>query len=442
MLLLLLVACVPPKTEPPPARTFSVSNGFIRDPDGRAVILRGANVSGRHKDPPYFDFHETPDFERMRDEWGMNSVRFLISWAALEPTRDAYDDAYLDEVVRKVKLATDAGLLVFLDMHQDLYGVGFPGGNGMPRWTCDESKYASYRPGTTWFFNYLSAEVTACFDGFWGSRDLHAKYAAAWSHVAQRFVDAPLVIGFDPMNEPYWGSYQPDLLEQGRLASLYRDVIAAVRVHRPDWLAFLEPVSSRNIGLPSKLPTFSEGNVVYAPHSYDGTAEQGMGFDPTRRSVLMEQIAKMRTEADARNAALVLGEYGGMTNTPGISEYMDAEYDAAGLQRAGAMYWDYGKNDGYALLSADGTPKADLLAMVARPYPARVAGEPGAWAVDGDTFTFRYAPNFALTVPTVIRVPTGTFTATCDGCTVEAKSGAFELTPTSGVTEVHFTLTR
>ena len=122
---LLLLSCVPPA--PPPPATFSVARGFIRDPQGRAVILRGANVSGRHKEPPYFDFHGADDFARMRRDWGMNSVRFLVSWAALEPVRDAYDDAYLDEVARRVKLATDAGLLVFADLHQDLYGVGFLG---------------------------------------------------------------------------------------------------------------------------------------------------------------------------------------------------------------------------------------------------------------------------------------------------------------------------
>lgn len=437
------IACAPPKMEPPPARVFTVQRGFIRDPDGRAVILRGANVSGRHKEPPYFDFHDTPDFRRMRVEWGMNSVRFLISWAALEPTRDAYDDAYLDEVVRRVKLATDEGLLVFLDMHQDLYGVGFPGGNGMPRWTCAEANYASYSPSSTWFFNYLSAEVTACFDGFWSSKDLQAKYAAAWGHIAERFVDAPLVIGFDPMNEPYWGSFPPDVLEQSRLAPLYRQCITAVRAHRPDWLAFLEPASSRNIGLPSKLPAFPEfGNVVYAPHSYDGAAEQGMGFDPTRRQVLIDQVARMREEADARDAALVLGEYGGFSGHPGITEYMDAEFAAAGLARAGALYWDYGKNDSYALLDANGVPKPQVLSAVARPYPERVAGEPGPWTstADGKTFEFSFTSDANVELPTRIAVPAGKHSATCEGCTVTSVDVALELTATTS--DVRVTVTR
>lgn len=436
-LVLALAACAPPK--PPPA-TFTVANGFIRDPQGRALILRGANVSGRHKSPPYFDFHTADDFARMRTEWGMNSVRFLISWAALEPTRDQYDETYLAELARRVKLATDAGLLVFVDLHQDLYGEGFPGGNGMPRWTCDEANYASFRPTTPWFLNYTSREVTACFDGFWKSRDLQAKYAAAWGRIAQQLADNPGWLGFDPMNEPYWGTIPSDVLETTRLPALYRDVIAAVRAHRPDALAFVEPAASRNLGLPTKLPVFTEPGIVYTPHSYDGDAEQGLGFQPSRRQLLIDTVASLRAEADALGAALVLGEYGGMAANPGISEYMDAEYAAAGQARAGAMYWHYSKDDGYGLLAADGSPKPALLAAVARPYPERVAGEPGAWSSDGAVFTFTYTPDASLKAPTVIALPAGTFTATCEHCTATLKEGRFELEPEANATSVTVTV--
>jgi endoglycosylceramidase len=282
-----------------------VAGGFIRDPEGRAVILRGANVSGRHKEPPYFDFHGPADYARMRTEWGMNSVRYLVSWAALEPEQGAYNQAYLEELHRRVMEATGAGLLVFLDLHQDLYGEGFAGGNGMPRWMCDPARYAAFAPREPWFLNYLSPEITACYDGFWTSRDLQAKYVAAWQQIAERFVDVPGVIGFDPMNEPYWGSIPPDVLESTRLANLYRAIIAAVRTHRPDWIAFLEPAASRNLGIPTHLPTFSEPNIVYAPHSYDAAAESGEGFDPSRRQAIEDDVARLRAEADARGGPVL-----------------------------------------------------------------------------------------------------------------------------------------
>jgi endoglycosylceramidase len=433
-----LVACAPAALPPP--SSFTVARGFIRDPQGRAVILRGANVSGRHKRAPYFDFHGADDYARMRREWGMNAVRFLVSWAALEPTRDAWDDAYLDEVARRVRLATDAGLLVFVDLHQDLYGVGFSAGNGMPRWTCAEANYASFVPTEPWFLNYTSAEVSGCFDGFWKSRDLQGKYAAAWGRIAARLADTPGWIGFDPMNEPYWGSIPPDVLESTRLPALYRDVIAAVRAHRPDALAFLQPAASRNLGLPTRLPVFDEGGIVYAPHAYDGDAEQGLGFDPSRRQRFIDTVAELRAEADALGAALVLGEYGAQAANPGTVEYMDAAYDAAGLARAGALYWEYGKDDGYALLASDGSPKEALLSAVARPFPERVAGEPGPWSSDGTTFQFTFTPDLDVEAPTLLSLPAGRFVATCEGCDATVREGQVEVVAHAGAAQASVTL--
>lgn len=440
LLVLLFISCTQPPAAPP--ASFTVARGFIRDREGRAVILRGANVSGRHKDPPYFDFQTADDYARMRTEWGMNAVRFLVSWAAIEPTRDSYDDVYLAEVARRVKLATDAGLLVFVDMHQDLYGEGFPGGNGMPRWTCAESNYTSFRPNPVWFLNYTSVQVTACFDGFWTSRELQRRYVAAWDRVASRLADNPGFIGFDPMNEPYWGSIPTDVLESKRLPPLYRDIIAAVRAHRPDALAFLEPSSSRNLGVPTKLPVFTESGIVYAPHSYDGDAEQGLGFEPARRQLLIDTVAALRVEADERNAALVLGEYGGMGNNPTIAPYMDAEYAAAGQARAGALYWNYSKDDSYGLLAADGSLKPALLSGIARPYPERVAGEPGAWSSDGTSFTFSYTPDFSVKAPTLIALPMGNFSASCEHCTATMLEGQVQVVPEAGASMVLVTVIR
>lgn len=431
VLFTLLLGC---SGKPAEAPTWSVAGGFIRDPEGRAVILRGANVSGRHKEPPYFDFHGPAEYARMRGAWGMNSVRFLVSWAALEPERDRYDADYLAKVVTHVREATDAGLLVFVDMHQDLYGEGFRGGNGLPKWTCAQSRYDAYQPTTgPWFFNYLNPEIIACYDGFWASRnDLQPHLIEAWRRLAVALKDVDGFIGFDPMNEPYWGSLGFDIFEEKRLHPFYRNVIAAVRESKPSALAFIEPASSRNLGLASKLPRFEEPNLVYAPHAYDPDAESGLGFNPARREAIALNIAGLREEADALGAALVIGEYGGMANNPGISEYMDAVYSATGATRAGAMYWDFGMNDSYALLAADGGVKPALHEAVLRPYPERTAGTPGVFSFDTATRVFRYQWTAAASGTTLISVPEGTwpggFSATCTGCTAELAAPGVKVT--------------
>jgi len=70
--------------------------------------------------------------------WELNAVRFLVLWAAVEPERGVYDDAYLDQVAERMAWARQAGLVVVLDLHQDVHGEGF-GGDGAPRWTCDKA---------------------------------------------------------------------------------------------------------------------------------------------------------------------------------------------------------------------------------------------------------------------------------------------------------------
>src|SRR5262245_20142648 len=132
------------RTPPPEARSAPyVEGGQLHDPDGRVVTLRGANLANAHKGPPYFGLHGPDDFARLRRDLGMNSIRLLMTWAAIEPQRGAYNTAYLDALRLRLDWAQAAGLRVILDMHQDLYGEGF-GGDGAPRWTCDEARYAAF----------------------------------------------------------------------------------------------------------------------------------------------------------------------------------------------------------------------------------------------------------------------------------------------------------
>lgn len=396
------------------------------------MILRGANVSGRHKYAPYFDFHEPADFERMREEWGMNSVRFLILWAAIEPEEGVYDDAYLDAVAERMQWLADAGLLVVLDMHQDLYGEGF-GGDGAPLWTCDQAHYDAYEPTEPWFANYANEHVVACYDGFWSSESLLAHYEEAWRRVAERLADSPAVIGVDPMNEPFWGSTAPSTFEQQDLGALYERVIAAVRESAPHWVAFLEPSASRNLGISTSLEPFSFSDIVYSPHSYDSLAEGGEGFDDERRDALVSNYSLFRQEADWLDAALWIGEYGGIASDPGIVEYMDAQYDGAGGVSAGTCYWTYTKSDGYGMLDADGNDKPELLDTLVRPYPARVAGTPISYGFDESTrtFTLDYEPDHGVAAPTEIVVPARVypdgFEVDCGGCTTETEPGRLRL---------------
>ena len=418
-----------------PAPPWSVKAGFLRDAEGRAVILRGANVSGKNKYAPWFDFQGPADFARMRSDWGMNAVRFVMSWAAVEPVEGQVDGSYLDALAERIAWARDADLYVVLDMHQDVYGLGFAsgGGDGAPLWACAASSYAGFTPTTPWALESLEAGVTACFDGFWHGADLQAHYAEAWRRVAARLAGFDNVVGFDPYNEPYWGSHAIERFEPDLLSPFYEKLVPVVRSAAPGWVAFLEPSASRNLGGTTHLLTPTFENFAYAPHSYDTGAESGQGFAPSHAALIVSNVAALAAEAKGLGGALWIGEYGGTNGEPGIAAYMKAQYDGAGAVAGSSMIWDYTRG-GYGLLASDGSEAQPLLGAVIRPYPERVAGDPIAWSYDEgtSTFTLRYHPSASVTAPTVISIaprlyPRG-YAFECGGCQASVATGALLVT--------------
>jgi endoglycosylceramidase len=436
--LLLVAACGDdPAPDPEPELCtggWHVCGGALRDADGRTVILRGMNVSSGNKVAPYLDWHTEADFARMRDDWGFNAIRWVMPWAAVEPAQGDYDDAYLAAVRERLDWAEAHGILVVLDMHQDVYGEGF-GFDGAPRWTCDEARYADFELREPWPLNYLDDNVVACFDELWMDPAKGEAFAAAWAHVAAALGDHPAVNGFDVINEPHWGSTPVIDFERDLLQPFYDRVVAAVRAEAPGWVAFLEPAASRNLGFPTTLEPFAYADVVYAPHAYDATAEQGGGFDPERRDSFMRNINNLREEADRLGAALWIGEYGGMNDDPNLGAYMAAAYDGAGAVGASTMYWDYGRGGGYHPLDADGNEIPAVIDAIARSYPSRIAGDLVDYTyVDppdqAATFTVRWRPDPRITAPTEIILLDDDDVASvaCNDCAFEMDGDVFRLT--------------
>jgi hypothetical protein len=142
---------------------LSASHGtFFRDPQGRAVILRGVNLAGSSKIPAgtsgTHEWHgfteqvsvgnisfvgrpfplEEADvhFARLR-AWGLTFIRFLVTWEAVEHAGPGmYDEEYLAYLHDVVAAAGRHGISVFIDPHQDVWSR-FTGGDGAPAWTLD-----------------------------------------------------------------------------------------------------------------------------------------------------------------------------------------------------------------------------------------------------------------------------------------------------------------
>src|SRR5574342_489850 len=120
-----------------------VSGPRFTDEHGRTLILRGVNLGGSSKVPrrpngatylrdDFFDHRavsfvgrpfplEEADehFSRLR-AWGFNLLRLLVTWEAVEHAGPGqYDQQYLDYLYALVQKASEYGLDLFINPHQD-----------------------------------------------------------------------------------------------------------------------------------------------------------------------------------------------------------------------------------------------------------------------------------------------------------------------------------
>lgn len=144
---------------------------------------------------------------------GITLIRLGITWDAVESRMGIYDDKFLDFIKDILDECAEAGVSVYLDMHQDLYsGFGDGDGDGAPDWACMTGKHKFIKPKFVWAEGYFFGKaVHTAFDNFWSNAPLYGRgiqdrYADMWAHIAEKLDTHPAVMGFDVMNEPFPGS--------------------------------------------------------------------------------------------------------------------------------------------------------------------------------------------------------------------------------------------
>ncbi|MEA3402904.1 MAG: cellulase family glycosylhydrolase [Armatimonadota bacterium] len=401
----LLCAALICLTAPPVlAGPVSVDGADFIDPDGEPVILRGLNVAQSSKRPPYLPWQTRQDIATMAN-WGCNCVRMLIIWAAIEPRPGQYDVDYLAAMRQRLDWAHEAGLWVILDMHQDLYGEKF-GGDGAPEWATVDGGLA-YNPdrSLSWAAGYFEPAVIMAFENLWtdvpapDGKGLQDHFVAAWTHVAEVLGSHPAVIGYDLLNEPFYGNafaypealaalgelsevlpeganamvlFSPartegaaELLrdperyfaaidlgddffarfERERLLPFYERVVAAIREVTPDAIFFLEPHIAAASGANSFLQR-TEGlanvQLAYAPHFYDPGCAPGTPYDgnPERARLAFE---RMQQVSERLSAPVLLGEWGD-AESPAETAQQYLRDQGRLLRQFGFShcYWQYG----------------------------------------------------------------------------------------------------
>ena len=261
---------------------------WLKDAQGRTLLLRGANLGANSKLPArpdgathrregFFNHREVSfvgrpfalgeadaHFARLK-AWGCSFLRFQVTWEAIEHAGPGlYDQAYLDYVRAVLQRAAAHGIDVFIDPHQDAWSR-FSGGSGAPGWTFEavgldivqfeatgaatvHQTHGDPFPRMVWLTNYGKLATATMFTLFFGGNDfaprtlvkgepvqdyLQRHYIAAVTALAERLKGLSNVVGYGTMNEPsagYIGVSGPDAVpnadfKQGAAPDLLQSMV-------------------------------------------------------------------------------------------------------------------------------------------------------------------------------------------------------------------------
>jgi endoglycosylceramidase len=372
-----------------------VDGRHIKDTQGRSVLLRGINISGDSKVPPFMPITDATMLDPLPG-WGINTLRLLFTWEAFEPTRCEYDSGYLKYYKQVVQWANERGLYVIVDFHQDAYSrYSIDGcGEGFPEWAIysgidrkrPDNGEACENWGAKMLFDLTHHDTWHHFHA--DSEGARSRYIEMVRTVADHMSDYPNVIGYDLINEP-WGS-------DDELASLYNDIGSAIRERHPSAILFVPPHALLSSGMDGNniaKPEFS--NFVYSPHFYDPvviTLKYWLGNDPSL------SLNKLSAHAAEWNVPLLLGEYGAPAETNNVEGYMDALNSWLNTGMHSATQWNYtptwkaSTKDGWNYEDLSIVDESGALRAIFRPrvYPISIAGTDASFSETESSFSLSW----------------------------------------------------
>ena len=411
---------------------------------GQVVELRGVNVAGTSKTPPFLPlpksagityppppekaahfFTDNTDVRQLDylEASGFNIIRLLFVWEAYEPEPGVTDDSYLRMFDLIASEAWKRGIYTIIDFHQDAFSrwVDYGCGEGFPHWALGP-KLTTFNPRNdalcaNWMamaFTDLNGVQRAFADFYSGAapNQLRAHYVKLFATLAERFRKVPGVIGYDILNEPFSYTFDNDLKE------LYRDTGEAIWNADPGAILFLEPDLLTDTNGKANLPKpfDTSRNIAYAPHFYDPAIMGQKKYSGPATS--QQAFTSMRSFAASWDAPLFLGEFGAPAVAVGASDYIALIYDlldggqsgappVSGAQWVYSPGWTPEKFDGwdtenFSIVDTQG-PRTQL--FVPRAYTRVVSGLPTKQVVTITSIHLEWTNAPAKSNQTVLFVP-------------------------------------
>lgn len=367
------------------AESLHTEGRHFRDERGGAVFLRGLNVAGDAKVPPFRPIDDPSMFDDL-PMWGVNVARLLFTWEAFEPEREQYDASYLEYYRGVVDALHQRGVRVIVDFHQDAFSRFATSGcgEGMPKWAVSPKvKLSTPDNGPScklWgIMSAIDGATLRSWNDFYADRyGVRTRYLKLLDTVSKQLGDHPGVLGYDMLNEPGGD-------ERKQLAPLYEDAARVLRENDPDAVLFVSPGAVTSAGSQTTMPRPTFTNFAYAPHYYDAAVTQ---LHRWFGGSLAGPIGRMATQAKSWDVPLFVGEFGGPAEGANMPAYIDEFYAqldaslASSAQWTFAAHWHPEKKDGWNLedFSIRDSRGALRPTYRVRPYPARIAGEPGSFS--------------------------------------------------------------
>lgn len=388
-------------TDPGPVAEWGTTTGtdgrvYIADAQGRALQFHGFNIKTA---APADD--ATEDLLALAASRGMDHVRLGWYWQHLEPEQDRFDESFVEQLITVLDRAEREGLLVILDMHQDVYGDAF-GSQGIPAWAT-RTEGLPFERQESWLLDYLQPAVQAAFDHLYDDADLRQEQIDAWLHVVEAVKDHPALLGYDLLNEPF-GRMRPgedlftaaERVEREQLTPMYQRLTDAISAVDPDHWVFFEPPNLASLGVSTSLGAVHGPKVAFYPHMYDAAIETAtyapdgtIQLDPAFFDSWSRAIT---TYVDRNPMPLLVGEWGiAHPEIPGMDVFVERALETLDDVSSGWSMFQMCRGGGYCPFDAEGIPRPGI-AQIFQPFAKAIAGRPtsSTWDAETRSLTVRF----------------------------------------------------